>query len=553
MDISKHIIDQRIKKIVTENPSWFEKIGDEQQKLSKAFVCLSVSSYLNVELSEAAGYLTEGGNDAGIDAIFIGDFNDFEFPVTIFQGKYVFDLEKDSNFPANSVQKVVSSIASVFDPQKPVLMNKELKPKVEEIRSLISDGYVPTIRCIFTNNGLSWNVEGQQHINNAGYPAEQVQFEHFNHSDIVDLLQTKKDINATIKLAGKSFQEDFNFKRVLIGKVNVTEIATLFENHGDAILERNIRRYLGLNKNRVNEAIKGTILSSKKDNFYFYNNGITMICRKFSHNALQANDWSVKVENLQIINGGQTCKTIQHTLNENPSGDYSQVFVLVRLYELSGDGIDDLINDVTIATNSQSPVDLRDLRANDSIQINLEKDIEVLGYTYKRKKDGSTSGDVIPSSVAAEAIYSIWCKKPHLAKFQRNELFGKFYEEVFKNINGVQLVLAVLIYRFCDNQRKKNDLIDKYPHLPYSHNFMAMIVAQILIKDLGIPYNKLIHTEFIRVKEHFEKNTDSLYERANAIILAGLKKLYTDGYENIELRRLSATFRRGDLMSYLEF
>jgi len=54
----------------------------------------------------------------------------------------------------------------------------------------------------------------------------------------------------------------------------------------------------------------------------------------------------------------------------------------------------------------------------------------------------------ITSSVAAESIYSIWRKRPHQAKFKRNELFGKFYHDVFNDINGAQLVLAVLIYRF---------------------------------------------------------------------------------------------------------
>ena len=560
MDINKHIIDQRIQKIILENPVWFEDIDrhnknhDEakRKKLSKAFVCLAVSTYLSTEITEAERLLTEGGNDAGIDAIFIGDFNNYEFPVTIFQGKYVFDLDKDSNFPANSVQRVVSSIGAIFDPTKPVLMNNDLKPKVEEIRSLIFDGYVPIVKVIFTNNGLKWSQEGDNHILNANYPEDQVQFDHFNHADIVNSLKSPKEINTTLKLSGKSFQEDFNWKRVLIGKVNVTEILTLFETYGDTILERNIRRYLGLNKNRVNEAIKTTLLGNKKDNFYFYNNGVTMVCSKFSHNALQTTDWSIKVDDLQIINGGQSCKTIQHTLKENPYVDFSQVFILVRLYELSGDGIDELINDVTIATNSQNPVDLRDLRANDIIQINLESDIKELGFTYKRKKDGITSGDIIPSSVAAEAIYSIWRKKPHQAKFKRNELFGKFYHEVFDNINGAQLVLAVLIYRFCDNQRRRNSLIDKFPHIPYSNYFMAMLISQIILKDLNIVFDKLSHKEFTQVKDYFEQNKDALFDRANNILITALGKLYADGYENIELRRLSATFRRGDLMSFLE-
>ncbi|MFY7786812.1 MAG: hypothetical protein ACOVQA_02955, partial [Thermoflexibacteraceae bacterium] len=213
MDINKHIIDQRITKIVAENPLWFQEIDQynkspeeaKRKKQSKAFLCLAVATYLGIELTEAETLLTEGGNDAGIDAIYIGDFNDYDFPVTLFQSKYVFDLEKESNFPANSVQKVVGAIGAIFDPSKQVLMNDSLSPKVEEIRSLIADGYMPIIKVVFINNGLSWNQEGDNYIKGANYPKEQVQFEHFNHKDIVQSLQTNKNIDASIKFSGKSF------------------------------------------------------------------------------------------------------------------------------------------------------------------------------------------------------------------------------------------------------------------------------------------------------------------------------------------------------------
>ncbi|MDX2245707.1 MAG: hypothetical protein SF052_02955 [Bacteroidia bacterium] len=91
MEINKHIVDQRITRIVADNPAWFMKMGDERQKKSKAFVIMSVAIYLGVEWEEAQNLVTEGGNDAGVDSIYIGDLNDYEFPVTIFQSKYVFD------------------------------------------------------------------------------------------------------------------------------------------------------------------------------------------------------------------------------------------------------------------------------------------------------------------------------------------------------------------------------------------------------------------------------------------------------------------------------
>ncbi len=53
--------------------------------------------------------------------------------------------------------------------------------------------------------------------------------------------------------------------------------------------------------------------------------------------------------------------------------------VLVRIYELERHD-DALVEAITFATNSQNPVDLRDLRANDRRQQDLATSISGLGY-----------------------------------------------------------------------------------------------------------------------------------------------------------------------------
>lgn len=109
------------------------------------------------------------------------------------------------------------------------------------------------------------------------------------------------------------------------------------------------------------------------------------------------------------------------------------------------------------------------MRANERIQVDLETAVKELGYIYKRKRDSNTVGDTIPSSVAAEAVFTIWRKKPYQAKFRRSDLFGKrLYADIFDNLNAAQLVIAVLIFRYCDSQRKKVQLLLQYQHISYS-------------------------------------------------------------------------------------
>ena len=91
---------------------------------------------------------------------------------------------------------------------------------------------------------------------------------HINHEGLVKILQASKPVKDTLRLSGKAIIEDMEFSRVLIGRISVTEIAALIERHGERLLERNIRRYLGLQGNQINEGIRDTLNSDEKtENF----------------------------------------------------------------------------------------------------------------------------------------------------------------------------------------------------------------------------------------------------------------------------------------------
>lgn len=184
MDLHKQIVDQRIRKIVEDNSRWFEQDRDEERKVSKAFVLLGVSSYLKIDISEAVEVLTEGANDAGVDAIHISDADNYEFTVTIFQAKYRRRLTTDAHFPETALVRVLGSIRSIFDPSKSMTVNDALQPKVAEIRSLMAEGYIPFIKCVCLSNGSSWNTQGEEQIKNAGFSEDQVVFEHYNHDSM---------------------------------------------------------------------------------------------------------------------------------------------------------------------------------------------------------------------------------------------------------------------------------------------------------------------------------------------------------------------------------
>lgn len=551
MDINASIIDQQLTGLLEKHSDWLPA-GDNNKKRSAAFVLLCMANCLDIPLEDAVDLLTEGGNDAGVDGLHIGEVEDGEFLVTVFQGKYkINNLDGTANFPENGVQKAVNTVQTLFDPAKEIDLNSLLKPKVEEIRSLVRDGYIPNVRVVLCNNGAKWNQQAQRWIDQSGLPEKQTLWIHFNHNSIVEILRKTKSVNDTLRLVGDAVFENFNFRRVVIGKVQVSEIAELFNRHHDQLLQRNIRRYLGLNENRVNADIHRTLADpNSRENFYFFNNGITIICKSFRHNALQGANYQLKLENMQVINGGQTCKTIQQTLHSPDFfADYQNTYVMVRVYELADDD-QGFVTDITYATNSQNPVDLRDLRSNDEIQKNLELGIKDLGYTYKRQREeGGSGSNIITSSIAAEAALAVWREKPHQAKFHRKEHFGKLYDDIFKNLNAVQAVLAVLIFRDVENERKRPSEAAPPPFMPYASHYISMLVGRELLHDQGIDLKDVSHRNFGEIMQRLQKNKATYHARAVEKVSDALKQCY--GVREISLQQLSATFRRGDLLEML--
>lgn len=556
MNINASIIDQRLAGVqdkIRERATEEFGISDGDRLRSLAFVYLCVETMLDLDADEAFDCLTDGGGDFGVDALHITEEMDGEFGVTLFQGKYKKNLEGNSNFEQNSIEAMVNAIRHIFDPSADLgAINDRLRVKVEQARSLIRDGLIPRVRAIACNNGLKWNADAQQSIDRAVF-GDQVTWEHVNHDVLIGILQSIKPVDETLRLTGKAMVEDMNYSRVCVGRMPVVEVAALMKSHGEKLLERNIRRYLGLHGNRVNEGIRATLSSNAPENFYFFNNGITLVCDKFTYNALQQGDFQIKVKNLQIVNGGQSCMTILKTaeeLEKNGQALPAQASVLIRLYELSSDN-DDVVLQITHATNSQNPVDLKDLRANDVRQQQLEQSIQNLGYSYRRKRmDATTKATDITTGAAAEAVLAIWRKAPHQAKFLTREHFGKLYDTIFsESLNGAQVVIAALLYRIAENHRRRPHGDDPL-FVRYASCFIAMQMGKRLLKALDIKLNGLDHRNFAQVRQWIEEQGEAVFVVSRQDIDTALKALY--GNQEISVQQLSATFRRGDLIGKLD-
>ena len=553
--LAAQIVDQRVSGLVGQHGEAFAaELGlgtDENKRRSAAFVLLVLQTALGMSDEDALDSIVEGSGDFGIDALHFEDPEDGEIAIAVVQGKYRRSLDGTHAFPETGVAKMIDAVGALFDPGRTLTLNRRLRSRVEEVRSFVAEGAIPRVTAIAANNGPSWTAEAQQRIDASARDfGKQVEWRHVGPEALLALLQQRTPINEEVQLVGEATVETFDFRRVLVGRCPVAELARLAGKHGDQLFEKNIRRYLGLAGNRVNQEMASTLRDAhQRGNFYFYNNGVTVTCSQFRHNALQQGNWRVQVDDLQIVNGGQTARTVERVIAE--AGDaMDDAHVLVRIYELPKND-DDFVEAITFATNSQSPVDLRDLKANDSRQRALAESIRALGFGYRPKREErSVAAGEFTSAVVAEAVLAVWRRRPHQAKFRRREHFGALYDTIFTpHLNGAQAVVAALALRQAENRRKRPEAAPP-DFLPYASRFVAMLMGRYVLNELGIELDQLDHRNFAHAKDFIERESTRCLSRAEAAIDQAIARLFNDSVPRT-LQRLSATFRRADLVEML--
>ncbi len=161
-------------------------------------------------------------------------------------------------------------------------------------------------------------------------------------------------------------------------------VAEIFDANGVRLFARNVRGFLGA-KAEVNSAI-GDTLRREPGHFFYYNNGITIVCDRAERISHRGHD-VLRISNPQVINGQQTVRMLHEYAT-----DSARASVLVKVIQVprGQDGGEDafvnLVSRIVQATNWQSAIRASDLMANDRLQIDLERELRKVDYLYARKR-----------------------------------------------------------------------------------------------------------------------------------------------------------------------
>lgn len=220
-------------------------------------------------------------------------------------------------------------------------------------------------------------------------------------------------------------------------------LAKLYDLHSNELLESNVRAFLG-QLGKFNKGIRDTI-RDKPQMFLPYNNGITATAEIVETEIIENQLYLTKMNDFQIVNGGQTTASLFHTQKKYKDTDISKVFVQMKLTVIKDiDQKNIEVPNIARYANSQNKVSELDLSSNNPYFVQIEslsrkkyvvdssnKNLSTLWYfervngQYKEslnkittpvqqrkfKEQNPTSQKIIKSEVAK--FINIWELEPH--------------------------------------------------------------------------------------------------------------------------------------------
>jgi hypothetical protein len=322
-----------------------------------------------------------------------------------------------------------------------------------------------------------------------------------------------------------------------VGLVRIGEyyrfISTSDRSLQTSIFDSNVRDYEGTSG--VNSAIRGTLIGSWDEEFWWLNNGVTIVAERAAQQGK-----TVRLEYPQIVNGLQTSREIFDYVSAKPDAETDDPrSVLVRIVVPPNDAIRD---GIIRATNSQTPIPSVALRATDRIQRDIEDYFLQQGYFYERRKnkyqnDGRPLERIVTIPYLAEAVLAAVRYQPHLGgprmggRFLRDD---NIYKEIFddrislESFFNAMIVARIVEARFRERRGSRaRDLVATASSKTRLRYLYPVITALTIQKSFGTSINDVAMASISAT------DIDYWIEVIRDLDPAGVRKVRPDSAERI--------------------
>lgn len=392
--------------VVVTKRGGMDESSQEQRFLSRSYAALTLLNHSDANVSDAAESITDGGNDDGIDAIYVSEAHK---KIYLVQSKWFSNSQKGvqlSEFTRfrDGVKRLINL---VWDDK-----NADLHCHRTKIELLLKDidTEIVLIFCHNSENGLSADIvrAKDEYLSEANKYGELVSFSEFTLKEARETARSRtRPENISLSLMLKSWGVVEKPFKSIYGAVAGTELVSWVENHKERLFAENLR--FGIEKSEVNDGIRQTA-SEDPTNFWYFNNGVTAICDEITKQPVGGNNTDsgvFDVSKISVINGAQTISSLARAKADG--ADLNEIFVHLRIISLAGTP-ENFSTDVTTANNTQNDLSPIDFVAADPHQDRIRREAGQLGliYTYRRgdKDPSSDAGFTVREATIAAACAS---------------------------------------------------------------------------------------------------------------------------------------------------
>ncbi len=500
------IIDDRLE---TKTPS------DKRDEVFEYFVFEQLLKDYDLSKEEIEFGSVDGRNDGGIDGFFIfvnghllTDTEKFLWPKSgsVLEA-WVITCKHHDTFKQAPLDNLVASISELFDF---ALDDNELKgdysAELLSQRNCLKQAYrkvSPRLREFKVNYYYASRGNKEdlgESIISRGKQAEQITKDFFGNSQtLFDFIGSTELVELHRKAPNFSlelpFSDDLSSGETYILLVKLKDYYNFLSDNGKLrryLFDSNVRDFMGLN--RVNEDIRNTLLNDNSPDFWWLNNGITILATGASMVGK-----SIQIQDIQIVNGLQTSESIFRYF-DGGGIDVSNRSVLVKVIVSNNtENRDEIIR----ATNNQTIVELSALHATDKIQRDVEEALKLNEYYYERrtnyyKNQGAPLERIVTPLYLAGGFLSLILKAPEQAsnlksKFMRIE---DSYNKVFSNNTDLQVWSKIAFIlkttdTFLEGKRPKINGSSEH-FLKYRRHFVSFIALSKILKNFNFTVYDLI-------------------------------------------------------------
>lgn len=459
----------------------------------------------NYDLSdeEIEDGITGKGDDGGIDSMYtflngklvVEDTDVSQYKKIIEIELFIIQSKTSNSFTEIAVQKLEDTTLDILDLSKSldsmILYNQEILKVAGYFRStyekLILKFPQLSISYFYVTQGDTQKInpkviERTKKLENAVkslWPKVKFNFSFIGARELIRLASTSSSTSLQMQLLENPIATKKGGYSCLVSLQEYYKFITDSDGHlRKNLFEANVRDYEG--DVEVNQDIRRTLQDTANEDFWWLNNGVTIIADKGSVSSK-----TLTLENSQVVNGLQTSMEI-YAYFKHQSIDNEERSVLVKVITTEEPASRDKI---IKATNRQTTVPLASLRATDEIQRDIEQFFLNHDLYYDRRKNfyknqGKPKDKIISITYLAQVVMSILFQEPDIARGRPSSLLKKQddYEKVFNKSYPIQ------IYLNCVMLMKKVKLyIKEYNGLNYEEksNLKFHTAMYVAISKLG--------------------------------------------------------------------